>query len=361
MRSIPTFKKFLYESERFTGDLTQEQIDFLNQFVKHKYYYHGNEPGEWTVNPDTGLVDVNGRFEMNGVGAKDFKGIKFGTVLGGFDCSENELTSLEGCPIIADGGFRCYKNKLTSLVGGPKESKYSYHCGNNLLTSLEGIPTKIRGSFKCSVNQITSLKEFSGVEWIDPDTIDISNNSIKVLEFLPDSIDGWFDCSNNQLTSLKGSPKKVKSLYYCSTNHLESLDGCPEEVEVFSCHSNKLKSLEGGPKRAEKYRCSYNPLVSLKGAPIEVVDFEFDSIKIKEGEWNLATFFDILSNGSTREKELIETIIDTSDEALDSYFTENPLDLYVLDPFPELKAGVLKRTGMKDLSKMGRNLKSGLI
>jgi hypothetical protein len=41
--------------------------------------------------------------------------------------------------------------------------------------------------------------------------------------------------------------------------------------------------------------------------------------------------------------------------------TKNPLDLHLLDAYPEIKAGVLKRTGMRDYGSIGKNLKQGLI
>jgi hypothetical protein len=46
---------------------------------------------------------------------------------------------------------------------------------------------------------------------------------------------------------------------------------------------------------------------------------------------------------------------------LDEYFKENPLDLHLLDELPTIKEGVLRRTGIKDWSKLGKLSKSGLI
>jgi hypothetical protein len=48
-------------------------------------------------------------------------------------------------------------------------------------------------------------------------------------------------------------------------------------------------------------------------------------------------------------------------EGIDNYFEENPLDLYKIDDMPAFKAGVLERTGIRDLGKIGKNLKNGLI
>ncbi len=50
-----------------------------------------------------------------------------------------------------------------------------------------------------------------------------------------------------------------------------------------------------------------------------------------------------------------------SNKELDSYFKNNPIDLYWLDDLPEIKAGVLQRTGIKDWSKLGKLKNSGLI
>lgn len=44
-----------------------------------------------------------------------------------------------------------------------------------------------------------------------------------------------------------------------------------------------------------------------------------------------------------------------------SYFISNPLDLHILDEDPELKKKVLEKTGMKDLSNLGRSIKKGLL
>lgn len=113
---------------------------------------------------------------------------------GNFDCSWNELTSLEGCPEKVEGGFRCSRNKLTSLKGCPKE---------------------IKGDFDCSFNQLTSL------------------------EYCPEKIKGNFDCFRVHLTSLEGCPKEIKGHFYCSQNQLTSLEGCPKKVEgKFSCSGN---------------------------------------------------------------------------------------------------------------------------
>jgi len=72
------------------------------------------------------------------------------------------------------------------------------------------------------------------------------------------------------------------------------------------------------------------------------------------------------------ESELLTSIVrsllggDLSDNedsmsVIDNYFKKNPLELYVLNNNPKLKAEVIKRTGIKDYSRLGMGLKNGLL
>ena len=99
--------------------------------------------GTWTLNPKTGLVDVDGDFRCYSQGLSDFKGVKFGVVNGGFDCDNNRLTSLVGAPHSVGGSFFCSNNHLTSLVGAPHSVGGSFWCKSNRLTSLEGAPQEV--------------------------------------------------------------------------------------------------------------------------------------------------------------------------------------------------------------------------
>ena len=79
-------------------------------------------------------------------------------VTGWFDCSYNQLTSLEGSPQTVEGSFWCDNNRLTSLKGSPQTVGGSFLCRNNQLTSLEGSPQTVGGPFICHNNQLTSLE-----------------------------------------------------------------------------------------------------------------------------------------------------------------------------------------------------------
>ena len=68
MRHIKTYQIF----EASAPALTQEQKDWLDECTFD---------GSWSVNPQTGLVDVNGTFSCEGQILRDFKGVRFGLKL----------------------------------------------------------------------------------------------------------------------------------------------------------------------------------------------------------------------------------------------------------------------------------------
>jgi hypothetical protein len=83
----------------------------------------------YTINEDL-TVDVDGDVYLYDMELKSID-IQFNIVSGNFDCSTNELTSLEGCPKEVDGHFICNHNKLTSLEGCPQKVGRNLYCYNN--------------------------------------------------------------------------------------------------------------------------------------------------------------------------------------------------------------------------------------
>jgi hypothetical protein len=142
-RRILTFS--LFEAARTAG-LTKKQEQFLNKFTK----------GTWSMNSQTGLVDVDGDFDCDDQGLSDFKGVRFGKVSGDFGCEENRLTSLEGAPQEVGRAFCCTNNQLTTLVGAPREVGEDFYCYNNQLTTLEGAPQEVGGDFSCDAFTLES-------------------------------------------------------------------------------------------------------------------------------------------------------------------------------------------------------------
>ena len=103
-------------------DLTDDQKDFLDEYTN----------GTWEVNPDTGLIDVQGGFHCSNKDLNDFKGLRFGKVTEYFLCGGNKLKSLNGSPKKVGGGFYCWKNPLITLEGAPLEIGEYFGFGNFL-------------------------------------------------------------------------------------------------------------------------------------------------------------------------------------------------------------------------------------
>ena len=137
----------LFEASATAAALTPEQIEWLDECVRES----------WKLNPQTGLVDINGVFDCSEQGLTDFKGVKFGKVSGNFYCNGNQLTGLEGAPQSVSGNFYCNGNGLTTLEGAPQTVNGHFGCSRNQLTSLEGAPQAVSGDFYCHYNQLTSL------------------------------------------------------------------------------------------------------------------------------------------------------------------------------------------------------------
>jgi hypothetical protein len=130
----------------------------------------------YTINSD-GSIDVHD--DVNLFNKKLVKlPLNFNKVNGIFNCSWNELTSLEGSPKEVDGGFYCHENKLTSFEHCPEKINGNFSCSDNSLTSFEYCPKEIYGNFYCFSNKITSF------------------------DYLPFSIDGKFICYNNPIYNI---------------------------------------------------------------------------------------------------------------------------------------------------------------
>jgi hypothetical protein len=224
MKHLKLFESFeIVEPIEYGEPLNNREINFLKgynvmcpEFIQKddNYYYVFNhrcenikDVPEMYIHAVCGKYDIR-NYKINDDYSIDVKDVylfnksltklplKFNIVSFDFNCSHNELTTLEGCPKSVGGNFYCYVNKLITLVGGPTSVGEDFICSDNNLTTLEGSPKSIFGDFRCSGNQLTTLK--GG----------------------PKSVGGNFDCSTNKLTTLKGSPKEIGENFACSGNKL---------------------------------------------------------------------------------------------------------------------------------------------
>ena len=217
--------------------LTQDQKEFLDKYTS----------GSWSLNPSTGLVDIQGNFNCSHEGLKDLQGILFGAVSGNFSCNGNNLTSLTGAPETVEGSFACSRNNLTSLAGAPETAGGNFHCDSKNLTSLAGAPETVGGSFYCSSNNLTSL---TGA---------------------PETVGGDFSCHTNNLTSLAGAPETVGGDFFWDDLEIrEGKWGLEAFIDLLNSGTFKQKELVAtlfDPKVLQQ-QIDENPegmLIKLKG------------------------------------------------------------------------------------------------
>jgi hypothetical protein len=125
-------------------------LDKINKLLKKHFIIQGDVH----VNPQTGVVDVQGSVTLNPKKIVSELPVQFGRV---------------------SGHFHCHKNKLVTLQGAPTHVTESFWCDTNQLQSLDGAPTYVGGDMSCSPNPLKSLQgapEHVGRTWYldyDPD------------------------------------------------------------------------------------------------------------------------------------------------------------------------------------------------
>ena len=177
----------------WSGKLTPRQIETLDQGCKNPYRYTSDDKDSvWSINPETGLVDVKGNFYGSKSdfikNSKSLMGIKFGKIEGDFNVSSCSLTSMEGFPVEVTRTLQANQNKFSDLKGCTPKIGGTFYLSHNLeLKSLEGAPEEIGGDFSLD-----------------------SCRSLTSLEGSPKKIGGSMNCSNTSITNLKGAPAEIE-------------------------------------------------------------------------------------------------------------------------------------------------------
>ena len=112
----------------------------------------------YTINPD-GSIDVDGSVNLYNKGLTELPLI-FNRVTGVFDCGNNRLTTLKGCPRWVGDYFRCNYNNLTSLKFSPDYVGGDFYCRKNNLTD-NYCETEIGEDFYTSLKQDGLIFDYS--------------------------------------------------------------------------------------------------------------------------------------------------------------------------------------------------------
>ena len=143
MKHIKPYKIFESTSPNFPT--TREEVIEVCERHRIKNY---------TINDDLS-IDVNGDVNLAYKNLEHLP-LKFNYIEGSFDCSNNELKTLEGCPQTVGGDFDCYSNELKSLEGSPKTVGVDFYCYKNELKDLEHFP-EVSGTIDIEDNIVYCL------------------------------------------------------------------------------------------------------------------------------------------------------------------------------------------------------------
>jgi len=255
----------------------------------------------WKLNTATQRIDVNGNVYMSGVKHIP-EGIRFGVVSGNFECENCGLTNLEIAP---------------TSVGS------SFDCSRNPIESIEGCPESVGGNFVCEVTKIVNM------------------------EGAPVTVGGYINAKScKNLESLEGMPLNIMGIY---TDYFNII------IEQYTRNGDPISISQEG-----KIDTFMNALQKAMEA-VEIGPTYTPEQKFMGNKSYHIRVSQMCSSDANKTKAL-RLIASVADEKyLDAYFTKNPLKLYLLDNSPEIKNGVLARTGMRDMSKIGKNLDRGII
>ena len=354
---MPGLKKIVQEGfekspakEIKEGDLTLEQKNYLKNKITRQTdpKYQGYNPDlkgkpMFKLNKETGLVDVYGNFTHGYYspaveGNKNFMGIKFGKAYGSFKTnSEKSLPekNLSGFPIEVDKDFELTDDgRIKSLEGFP---------------DLKGQKISIKGT---AVSDFSPLNEvLSGI--IEIENMDLSENT-----------------ELKSLTQIK-FPEKVKRLNI-SNLPIKSLEGCPNEIGELNCVNVDIENLKGAPKMAETIMVDSPKLKDIKEI-LEIKGLKTFSFRTEPDFSYLYIRFpfkgtkeevekiinEIKSDRySDRDKGLFLSVI--GDSYYD-YFGQNPLELYLLNDFPDIKKDIMQKKDIPDLGRLGSTLNKGFL
>jgi len=135
----------------------------------------------YTINSD-GIIDVDDNVNLNNINLTELP-LKFGKVSGYFDCSDNNLTTLKGCPQSVTGYFICHNNNLTTLEFCPQSVGCYFSFYKNHIKDLYGFPEFFDGHIFYERNPVEEILDLFNITV--KDSFGISNiKSGKIIGLL---------------------------------------------------------------------------------------------------------------------------------------------------------------------------------
>ena len=179
----------------------------------------------------------------------------YGSGITVFDCSAQQLTSLDISNDIELTILFCTSNKLTFLNIYKNTALTRFSCQDNLLTSLDVSKNTALTELICTQNNLNTLDISKNLGLVSLScyfnqltSIDVSKNKVLVELY----------CSFNQLTKIKLTPS-LKTLY-CDDNQLNNIDiSNNDSIVVIYCFNNNLTFNTLPLKQASLFYYNYAP------------------------------------------------------------------------------------------------------
>lgn len=199
-------------------------------------------------------VSVNKPVNISNKSLKYFP-IQFDEIIGTFDCSHNELTSLLGAPLKMNNSFDASHNKITSLEYCPILSFGSYDFSYNNIKSLKGLPKYI------------------------PESLYFSFNEISTLDYAPEKVNQIASFSNNKITTIKGLQIEVGATLALFNNPIdlieyEDLKDIKTASFALSLSLKKILNVKEEIENEKLFLIDYEPLKNSLFIQYEKVELE---------------------------------------------------------------------------------------
>lgn len=238
---------------------TIEQIEewITSMGIKNATIANAKDSETYVINVD-GSVNLQGKINKK----KLPEYIQFGTIKGTFDISNNEMTSLRGCPKEVAGVFICEGNKINDNQDQDGALSFPQNTGRINFGHFQVYNFDAKAPFdKLTVEQ----KRFAEKLWATGETLFLKQDdhmAHKVPIFLvsPETLDQYLISNNPQKISINGEkvefrPDKCHCSCYCHpfASHKDSIIGlkqpfvllCLERIKESAANDDEYKWLIG--------------------------------------------------------------------------------------------------------------------
>lgn len=158
--------------------------------------------------------------------------------------------------------FNCSNNQIVTLNLTSINTLLDLFCSNNSLTTLSVNGLSNLQNLYCSLNDLNTLDVSTNINLRN---LDVKNNTIVALNTTNLTLLEYLDCSSNQLTNLNVSTNVNLKNFFCSFNALTSLNvSTLPLLEMLYLNHNQITNLQFGANTLlfELY-CFNNNLTSL--------------------------------------------------------------------------------------------------